>query len=100
MTVGPHSAGCTNCDAHKFHDSPLLKLTGPGNTLKRPGEAASHRATSLRARRFGSKADIVLGPNDVRFIPRSGHWNSVVECPLCANSGHSAVRRKQPYSIT
>src|SRR5262249_17867565 len=25
----------------------------------------------------------------VRLTPKSGHWNSVVECPLCAKSGHS-----------
>src|SRR5262249_24524969 len=25
---------------------------------------------------------------DVRFTPNSGHRNSVVECPLCAKSGH------------
>jgi hypothetical protein len=27
--------------------------------------------------RFGSKADISLGPTDVRFTPKSGHRNSV-----------------------
>jgi len=25
---------------------------------------------------------------NVRFTPKSGHWNSVAECPLCARSGH------------
>jgi hypothetical protein len=25
---------------------------------------------------------------DVRFTPESGHWLSVLGCPLCANSGH------------
>src|SRR5262249_60005381 len=29
-----------------------------------------------------------LGPN-VRFTPKSGHWLSVLGCPLCAKSGHS-----------
>ena len=24
--------------------------------------------------------------------PKSGHWNSVAECPLCATSGHSALQ--------
>jgi len=38
--------------------------------------------------RFGSKADIEVRLPDVRFTPESGHWNSVVECPLCARSGH------------
>src|SRR5262249_40703821 len=38
--------------------------------------------------RFGSKADIPLIPSNVRFTPRSGHRNSVEECPLCAKSGH------------
>src|SRR5262249_31824985 len=37
--------------------------------------------------RFGSKADIGACPRHVRFTPKSGHRNSVVECPLCAKSG-------------
>ena len=35
--------------------------------------------------RFGSKADIAALPNNVRFTPESGHWNSLAECPLCAD---------------
>ena len=27
-------------------------------------------------------------PGDVRFPPKSGHWNSAAKCPLCAISGH------------
>jgi len=52
-------------------------------------------ARPVRARdfRFGSKADIGVRPRHVRSTPKSGHWNSVVECPLCANSGHSALVR-------
>src|SRR5262249_32522142 len=38
--------------------------------------------------RFGSKADIAASPTNVRFTPKSGHWNLVCECPLCAKSGH------------
>src|SRR5262249_2619159 len=38
--------------------------------------------------RFGSKADIGEGATDVRFTPKSGHWNSAARCPLCAKSGH------------
>ena len=30
--------------------------------------------------RFGSKADIQPPPTDVRFTPKSGHWNSVPKC--------------------
>src|SRR5215471_3165613 len=30
---------------------------------------------------------------DVRFTPNSGHWNSVVECPLCAKSRHYALQQ-------
>src|SRR6516165_1489963 len=50
--------------------------------------------------RFGSKADIGAPSADVRFTPNSGHWNSVVECPLCARSGHWAPQQKSTYSIT
>ena len=39
--------------------------------------------------RFGSKADIRARLSNVCFTPKSGHWNSVVACPLCAKSGHA-----------
>jgi len=42
--------------------------------------------------RFGSKADIQQCLTNVRFTPKSGHWNSVAKCPLCAKSGHRARR--------
>ena len=45
--------------------------------------------------RFGSKADITECKTNVRFTPESGHWKSVVERPLCANSGlfpHAVLR--------
>ena len=41
--------------------------------------------------RFGSLADIEASPRHVRFTPNSGHWNSVVECPLYPKSGHGSV---------
>jgi len=50
--------------------------------------------------RFGSKADIGEGPTDVRFTPESGHRNSVVECPLCAKSRHSALRKETSLFFT
>src|SRR5215469_10700384 len=31
---------------------------------------------------------------NVRFTPKSRHWNSVAKCPLCAKSGHSALRQR------
>ena len=31
--------------------------------------------------------------------PKSGHWNSAAQCPLCAKSRHSALRKKCRYSI-
>src|SRR6516225_9783362 len=50
--------------------------------------------------RFGSKADISECLDDVRFTPKSGHWNSLVECLLCAKSRHSALPEERRYSIT
>jgi hypothetical protein len=41
--------------------------------------------------RFGSKADIGSDKLNVRFTSESRHRNSVVECPLCAKSGHCRV---------
>ena len=37
--------------------------------------------------RFWSKVHAL---RDVRFTPKSGHWNSIEKCPLCAKSGHCA----------
>ena len=37
--------------------------------------------------RFGSNADIARCQADVRFTPKSGHWNPVAACPLYAKSG-------------
>src|SRR5262249_5010170 len=39
-----------------------------------------------------SEADIGARPSDVRFTPKSGHWNSISKCPLCAKSRHSEER--------
>src|SRR6516225_4450673 len=33
----------------------------------------------------------------VRFTPKSGHWNPVVKCPLCAKSRHSVLRKKSLF---
>src|SRR6516162_4847170 len=48
--------------------------------------------------RFGSKADMATSQRNVRFTPKSRHWNSVVECPLCAKSGHMQCS-KQPANL-
>src|SRR5262249_42109456 len=48
--------------------------------------------------RFGSKADIGAPPSNVRFTPESGHRNSVLECLLCAKSGHSTWHVSQRRS--
>src|SRR6516165_2036641 len=41
---------------------------------------------------FGGIADI----GRVCFTPSSGHWNSVVECPLCARSRHYTGAAVEP----
>ena len=47
--------------------------------------------------RFGSEADIALGPRHVRFTPKSGHQLTRLECPLCAKSGHLAGLLRATY---
>jgi hypothetical protein len=42
--------------------------------LKRQQRRLLPHSTDVR---FGSKADIGLPPVDVRFTPKSGHWNSI-----------------------
>ena len=38
--------------------------------------------------RFGSLADILASPSNVRFTPEIGHLRKRAVCPLWANSGH------------
>src|SRR5262249_43761094 len=37
---------------------------------------------------------------NVRFTPKSGHWNAVVKCPLCAKSGRATARETVAYFST
>src|SRR5262245_11060102 len=31
---------------------------------------------------------------NVRFTPKSGHWDSVAKCPLCAKRRHFALKQR------
>ena len=42
---------------------------------------------------LGQKQTSDQRPSMSRFTPESGHWNLAVKCPLCAKSGHSALRQ-------
>jgi hypothetical protein len=55
-----------------------------------------HGKTGPSMSAFGSKADIAVPLTNVRFTPKSGHWNSAVKCPLCAKSRttFATVRQK------
>jgi hypothetical protein len=68
--------------------TPLYKTAIPfgGMGFRERFAPRQSRAADVR---FGSKADVHPAWGVVRFTPNSGHRNSVVECPLCANSGHS-----------
>ena len=47
--------------------------------------AHNRRQTMIRPDvRFGSKADIAVVPQDVRFTPESGHSSAALKCLLCA----------------
>ena len=50
--------------------------------------------------RFGSKADIGAGPRDVRFTPKSRHWNSVVDVRFVPKADIVRCGEKRCYSIT
>jgi len=52
-----------------------------------------HRMSAL-----GQKADIARGQLNVRFTPKSGHWLSVWECPLCAKSGLMQCSKQHGHS--
>ena len=60
-----------------------------GVTERVPGCGFSHQFASVAAHvRLGSEANIEGSPSDVRFTPKSGHRETPLGCPLCANSGH------------
>src|SRR5262249_40032319 len=51
-------------------------------------------------RRAGTSALLPLAvmaacPINVRFTPKSGHWNSTAKCPLCAKSGRQASTSRE-----
>jgi hypothetical protein len=54
--------------------------------MKRMPAFAVHRAGPDHVC-FGSKADMGLPLIDVRFTPKSGHWEARLRCPLSAISG-------------
>src|SRR5262249_37903593 len=56
--------------------------------------AVGHTQAGLWHLRFGSKADIGETATDVRFTPESRHCRTPSSGPLCAKSGHSALRKK------
>jgi hypothetical protein len=41
---------------------------------------------------YGSQAEVKAFHINVRFTPKSGHCRATVGCPLCAKSGHCAIR--------
>ena len=51
-------------------------------------ESINARATTYEPNHASGKG---LGPPTlyVRFTPESGHQLAAIDCPLCANSGHS-----------
>jgi len=58
-------------------------LLGP--MLQGQNEAQAKKSTPI----VPAKLDLLSRAfHNVRFTPKSGHWNSIEECPLCANSGH------------
>jgi hypothetical protein len=73
-----------------FSRTPTALLITAGIYDRRNGVLACSAQQQSEAGnvRFGSKADIGGHPINVRFTPKSGHWNSLSECPLCAKSRH------------
>src|SRR5262249_7480931 len=65
------------------HMPPLARTAKVSERLARGGHSGMRRDV-----RFGSITDIEVRSMNVRFNSKSGHWNSVGECPLCAKSGH------------
>jgi hypothetical protein len=41
----------------------------------------------------------VYSGRNVRFTPKSGHWLSALGCPLCAKSGHFALRKGHQTAV-
>ena len=82
---GPLGARCVAI-GHRVWRPPTSLTTAP--KARSPTQCYNHNNFGRLMSALGSKADIGRPPIDVRFTPKSGHWNSVVECLLCAKSGH------------
>jgi hypothetical protein len=70
----------------------MLKV-GP-RVRRRQRHRSAHQAGNERPSAWPRKADgaqmkLKRPPPDVRFTPKSRHWNSAAQCPLRAKSGHS-----------
>src|SRR5215831_11834366 len=74
-----------------------LKIMASYTSTPEPA-GGKHQSGFIRVR-FGSKADIGARPEHVRFTPKSGHWNLVAQCLLCARSRHSRLIRS-PRQLT
>ena len=87
--------GCTNSETPSHF---LLRGSGRGIVA---GETSALKEVvgGIANVRFGSKADIHPPSADVRFTPKSGHWNSVAECPLYVKSGLMQCSKISRYSI-
>ena len=91
------------------HEQPSRICVGCGrcalSAIKRPKvrKRASIRVAKPTAQPF-YRPTLIYGSGlcrrsiNVRFTPKSGHWNSVMECPLCAKSGHQRPGRIGAWS--
>ena len=59
-------------------------------------ERQSQIEKAAQQRELADLRAFVVVSGNVRFTPKSGHWDSVVECPLCAKSGHQRATRLLP----
>jgi hypothetical protein len=91
LGAGPAAKSCI-CSCKKFvecHDRRASIDHSSDNGRAGPRSSSD----SVRERAAGRVETDQL---NVRFTPKSGHWNWVAKCPLSAKSGHSAVQQKTP----
>src|SRR5215470_3454848 len=74
--------------SHLFRSFRVPPIAVGVSKIRSPGLAQPPRKLAVKFRSYASAT-----ADNVRFTPKSRHWNSVAECPLCAKSGHCRRER-------
>jgi 2-haloacid dehalogenase len=98
LGVGPQPQ-IVGTDLNDVADQLIARHKGRSNSSSVHG-LGSKRMLITRQYPLWVKSRHWMSSIDVRFTPKSGHWNSIEECPLCAKSGLSHCNERAYSTIS